>query len=219
MAEVLVKPAFQSAIADSGDATKLGPTAWNASRVFSGGNAEDGLIRDLASATGASWAPRRRTLWWERVNLANGADTNYITSTPYALPAGLLATDGDALELEFILSLSAAASSKTYTCNVGYTSYSAAAGFTGGLPVISNSTANASTTIIARGRITRLSATTAGYYANNQWATSATSQGTLYSTGSITWANAQNIASIGRDATGNASAITLQEVRIMLVPR
>jgi len=52
---VLVKPAFQSALADSGDATKLGPNSWNAARLFSGGVNGEMLVRDTASATGASW--------------------------------------------------------------------------------------------------------------------------------------------------------------------
>jgi len=53
--DVLVKPAFQSAYPDSGDTTKFGPNAWNAARLFSGGNAGDVLVRDTGSATGASW--------------------------------------------------------------------------------------------------------------------------------------------------------------------
>ncbi len=52
---VTCKPAFQSALTDSGDATKLGPTAWNAARLFSGGTNGDVLVRDSDSATGATW--------------------------------------------------------------------------------------------------------------------------------------------------------------------
>lgn len=55
MTDVLLKPAFQSAIPDSGDATKLGPTAWNAARLFSGGVNGDLAQRDSAASTGASW--------------------------------------------------------------------------------------------------------------------------------------------------------------------
>jgi hypothetical protein len=55
MTDVLVKPAFQSAIADSGDATKLGPNSWNAARLFSAGTAGDLVVRDTVSATGAAW--------------------------------------------------------------------------------------------------------------------------------------------------------------------
>lgn len=56
MADVLVKPAFQSAQSDTGDATRLGPTFWNASRLFSGGNNGELVVRDASSATGAAWS-------------------------------------------------------------------------------------------------------------------------------------------------------------------
>ena len=55
MADVLVKPAFQSLVADTGDATKLGPNAWNAARLFSAGNEGEVIVRRAASATGAAW--------------------------------------------------------------------------------------------------------------------------------------------------------------------
>jgi hypothetical protein len=55
MTDVLVKTAFQSGVTDSGDATKLGPNAWNAPRLFSAGALGDLLFRDTGSATGASW--------------------------------------------------------------------------------------------------------------------------------------------------------------------
>jgi hypothetical protein len=55
--DVLVKPAFVANEArDSGDATKLGPIAWNAARLFSGGVDGEILIRSAASATGAAWS-------------------------------------------------------------------------------------------------------------------------------------------------------------------
>lgn len=55
MTDVLVKPAFQSLFPDSGEATKFGPNAWNAARLFSGGVDGDLAVRDSGSATGASW--------------------------------------------------------------------------------------------------------------------------------------------------------------------
>lgn len=55
MSDVLVIPAFVSSVPDSGDTTKLGPSAWNAARLFSGGTQNDVLVRDSGSATGASW--------------------------------------------------------------------------------------------------------------------------------------------------------------------
>jgi hypothetical protein len=53
----LIRHAFESHVTDTGDATKLGPNAWNAALLLSGG--EDGEIcaRDSRSPTGASWVP------------------------------------------------------------------------------------------------------------------------------------------------------------------
>jgi len=56
VSDVTVRPAFHSTYPDSGDATKFGPTAWNAPRVFSGGTDGQVVARDSASPTGASWA-------------------------------------------------------------------------------------------------------------------------------------------------------------------
>jgi hypothetical protein len=55
MADVLVKSAFQSGATDTGDASKLGPTAYNAARLFSAGNEGEIIVRRAASATGAAW--------------------------------------------------------------------------------------------------------------------------------------------------------------------
>lgn len=55
MSDVLVKPAFQSALPDNGSPTQLGPNAWNAARLFSGGNDGEVIVRRAASATGAAW--------------------------------------------------------------------------------------------------------------------------------------------------------------------
>lgn len=52
---VVVKSAFQSAIADTGDATKYGPNAHNAALLFSGGSDGDLLLRDALSATGSTY--------------------------------------------------------------------------------------------------------------------------------------------------------------------
>ncbi len=40
---------------DSLDVTRLGPLAWNAARLFSGGTDGDVIVRDSDSATGATW--------------------------------------------------------------------------------------------------------------------------------------------------------------------
>ena len=52
---VRVFPAFQSQYPDSGDATKFGPDAWNADRMFGGGTNGQIPYRDSTSPTGAIW--------------------------------------------------------------------------------------------------------------------------------------------------------------------
>lgn len=51
-----VKHPFVSAIADSGDATKLRPSNWNASHEFSGGANGGLLVRDSTQADGFNWS-------------------------------------------------------------------------------------------------------------------------------------------------------------------
>lgn len=57
VSDVTVKSAFQSTFSDTGDTSRYGPTAHNASRLFTGGNAGEVCVRDSTSATGASWLP------------------------------------------------------------------------------------------------------------------------------------------------------------------
>lgn len=52
----LVNHALVSAYPDTGEPGKLGPLAWNAPLKFAGGTDGDVLVRDSASATGATWA-------------------------------------------------------------------------------------------------------------------------------------------------------------------
>lgn len=51
----ILKSAFVSPFADSGDATRFGPTAQNAAHLFTAGNAGDVLVRDATTLTGAAW--------------------------------------------------------------------------------------------------------------------------------------------------------------------
>jgi len=99
---VLIKPAFQSAFTDSGDTTRLGPNAWNDSRLITGGNAGDVVVCDPSSVSGASWSPRGL------VRLATMIDTTSMPQTPvgiyydlwtYTLPPNTLGTDGDILKV------------------------------------------------------------------------------------------------------------------------
>src|SRR5262245_56357074 len=55
MSDVLVNNAHVATQPDSGDTTKYGPDAHNASRLFSGGAPGNLPYRDPGSATGSSW--------------------------------------------------------------------------------------------------------------------------------------------------------------------
>lgn len=99
MADVLVKPAFQSTAPDSGDATKLGPAAWNAARLFSGGTAGQVVVRDLASTTGASWGTAGGAAAWGAITGTLSAQTDLqaaldakVSTTGTAATATALAT-------------------------------------------------------------------------------------------------------------------------------
>lgn len=55
MADALLTHAFVSPYLDGPDATKLQPSAWNASLLLSAGADGDLLVRDSVSATGGTW--------------------------------------------------------------------------------------------------------------------------------------------------------------------
>src|SRR5262245_9073675 len=61
VSNVSLLPAFQATYPASGDATKLGPNAWKAARLFTGGTEGQILTRASASATGATWGDPANT--------------------------------------------------------------------------------------------------------------------------------------------------------------
>jgi len=95
MSDVIIKPAFISTLPDTGDTTKLGPTAWNAARLLSGGNPGEVVRRDPAAATGASWgsSPRKLAASGNTVVLP-GTDTLWHPLFTTTVPAGALSTPG-----------------------------------------------------------------------------------------------------------------------------
>lgn len=84
MTDVLVTPAYLPTQPDSGDTTRFGPTAWKAPRLFGGGAAGDAIVRDAASATGASW----RNAGWIDVR-AYGAKGDGVTDDAPAIQAAI----------------------------------------------------------------------------------------------------------------------------------
>lgn len=160
------------------------------------------------------------TLYYERPNIANAADTNFVSSTPYVLAANTLNSNGDTLVIEMITSFSAAASTKSYQCNIGYTAFDAAAGFTNGQTLVSSSTANASIMVTSIGRQSRTGSQAYDVFAMSQFGNAAGSNSSVQATqfvGGVTtnFAVNNNILCAVKDGTGNASAITLRTVRIM----
>ena len=121
MADVAVKPAFQSAIADSGDVTKLGPNAWNAARLFTGGAAGESVVADAASATGASWANRSRVLTVGITQTGTPASLVETDLWSYTMAGATLNTDGRGLRISVFGTTGANGNSKTLRLYFGAT--------------------------------------------------------------------------------------------------
>lgn len=208
---LVVSNGTASAIADTGAPTFprfriAGGTSGNLAEVDSAG-------RLLVYGGGAS------TLTYERINTPNAADTNYVSSTLYTLPANTLGTNGDRLEVEFPVSFDGTAATKTYTCNIGHTAYDATSGFTGGINMLSSATTSTSVTIVGRGVVTRISGTQSSVYAFNgissgSWQTTAWTTSTA-----VDWSASQPVRCIGKSSVGTGGIITIQEMRLTLVPR
>jgi hypothetical protein len=98
--DVLVKPAFQSTFPDTGDPTSFGPSAWNAARMFNGGNDGDVPVRDSLAATGASWGTRTRVLTVSVAQSGTPANTNETDLWTYTLPANTLDADGRGVRID-----------------------------------------------------------------------------------------------------------------------
>lgn len=92
MTDVLVTPAFlPSDSLDTGDTSKLGPKAWKASRLFTGGgNARDLCMRDGAASTGASWVAPSVAVTKTDIGLSNVENTKLST---YVVPVALGGTN------------------------------------------------------------------------------------------------------------------------------
>ena len=162
----------------------------------------------------------QKTIYYERPNIANAADTLFVSSTPYVLVANTLNSTGDTLVIEMITSFSAAASTKSYQCNIGYSAFDTTAGFTGGQTLASSSTANASIMVTSIGRQSRTGAQSYDVWAMSQFGNAAGSNGSVQATqfvgGATTnFAVNNNILCAVKDGTGNAAAITIRTVRIM----
>ena len=177
-------------------------------------------VRAPFTAGGQTFNPGG-VLYWENPVIANGANQNWVSTTAYSVPAGLLATNGDQLIVEVDWTLGNAAENRSYLCNIGYTAYdnTNATPFTGGFNFLSNTTAATSTGIRTRARVTRLGATSSSFVSLSE--VNASGQSTVYGTSSqVTWANANNLLCVGRDsAASNATQITIQELRVLWSPR
>lgn len=160
------------------------------------------------------------TLYWENTNTGNAADTVFITTTAYALPAATMATNGDQLLVELVVLFDATASTKTVKCNLGYTSLDTASGaFTGGQSLLSVGTTGVSLTQMFRVWITRTSTTAGNIFGNFPTSTAASQSGLSILSGSVTWANANNLLCAASSSVSTANIVTLKELRVTWIPR
>lgn len=178
------------------------------------------VIMSGLAGSGTSTFKIGGTVFWSDTDTANAADTNWVLSDVYALPAATLITNGDRLDIETTITFSAAVSTKSYDCRIAYTSFAAVGGFTGGVAIYTNNTATASDSFVFPMAVTRQGATTASAYsyAVDENGALIKSGGVYQSGAAVTWANANNVACAVKDGTGNAAAATIRELRVDYVP-
>lgn len=159
------------------------------------------------------------TLYWENGVVGVLADTNYVSTTTYSLPAGTMATNGDQLVIEADFLINATAGTKSYNCNLGFTSFAAdTTGYTGGQTVMVHSTTGTTISLHSRVTVTRLTATTASWHEKTN-TSGATWQAIIYGTFSVTWANAQNIGADAKSSASSANNIIIEEFRVTYRPK
>jgi len=170
--------------------------------------------------TGTAIATVGGTLFWTGTPTGNLADTNWVISPVYALPANTLTSNGDRLEVEAIVSFSATVSTKSVSCRVGYTAFDISTGFTGGVPLNTNTTSSTTASGQIRGVVTRISATTASHATFGITSGGVVLVGVIYdATSAITWGAANNIACAVKDSAGIANSEIIQELRVTVFPR
>jgi hypothetical protein len=158
-----------------------------------------------------------RTLAYEYLNTANGANTLYISTTELTLPANTFATNGDELLVEWLVTTDATAATRSYQCTLGYTAYDSTSGFTGGLSALSTTTATASVTYNMTARFRRLNATGA---AGTGLAVIGTSnQARVWATAALTFSGALNLRCIVKSSVATAGVVTIQDYRVTWRPR
>jgi hypothetical protein len=179
-----------------------------------------GLARNYSTPAGAGTATYKSggVIYQEFPNIGNAADTNFVSNTPYNIPANTLTTNGDVLRFEAIWSLSSDAGTKTLQCNINYTNWTAAGGFTGGINLFSYGTTSASQTVSAMAILKRTAATTGDMVTQGLFTVLGSWVGGNNYNGAFTWANPIPVLCHGKDASGVAGGMTLKHVRIMYEP-
>lgn len=159
-------------------------------------------------------------LYWENTNTGNAADNNYITTSAYSLPAGTAGTNGDQLVIDLDVLFDATASTKVIKCNLGYTSFDTTTGtFTGGQSLVSTSTAAVSLSQFFHVVITRTTSAAGNIRGTFPTSTAASQSGQTFVSGSITWANANNLLCAANSSVATANIVTIKELRITWSPR
>ena len=114
--------------------------------------------------------------------------------------------------------LSADAGAKTFQCNLGYTAWSAAGGFTGGVNVMSFGSSVASQTLLGTTTIRRVSATTGDFTTAGFFTTLGSTTGGVTNGAAVVWTAPVPILCHAKDASGVAAGVTMKNLRIFLEP-
>jgi hypothetical protein len=148
----------------------------------------------------------------EYLHLAVAANTNYVSSSVYTVPANTLVNTGDVLFLDLNTSYGSVAGTKSTYCNLGYTAYDAtqADPLTGGIDLVALASTATTTTQHVSTQFIRTGATT---YAMNQ-RLNGVSTANSWVTGTYDWAVAQPVRCVIRDSGGTASNAFLEIMRL-----
>jgi len=194
------------------------PGVFSNTRLKTDSNGNLLVVPFLTAGSGTQQYKSSGAIYYQFVNTANTADTNFISSTAYSLPANTLNSTGDVIQVDFYALLSAAVSTKTWICNIGYTAWTAAGGFTGGVTLLTDASTTASVSILAHSLATKVSSGNVSIQAWSQFSNGTSRSHAAWSSSALTLTGANNILCEAKDGTGNAAAITIKEMRIIFIP-
>lgn len=174
----------------------------------------------LPAGTGGATFKAGGVIYADPSVVANAADTNFVSNTVYNLPGNTLVNNGDALRFEIMWNFSADTGAKTMQCNIGYSAWTAAGGFTGGVNVLSFGSSVASQSLVASATMRRTGAaagdlTSQGIFTVlNSWAGGVNNG----SAGLGAWNAPTPILCHVKNAGAVAGSVTMKNFRIFYEP-